>query len=395
MRDWRYDTVIDEVALTDDDTDSLDLPSEGVISKLEIIVHNDNAAAISDVHRRRLAEHITNVLLTGDTNDIIHDLNAMQSRVFAMDTEMKIPPEAARCYDSAPQYSTIPIYFGRYARDEAYGLDLAKWTNVKLALTNDFAATFFTANTGLVEVKALWTFDPEIKPSHYLAKTLVDEQSVPTAGNWARPVILPVRFPIRRIGVEGYIPTGNATTEVGKPVADLKDTITEIKFTKKARKDVIWQDTLAQLFRFNEDEYGHGLHEVYLDHGDPANALWSDTALGEVDAITTSIYGTAPTLVNDWGEAALDFERHLAMTQWPNTAGTHVGINAYGRGYNSTGLFRFYSWTPREIEGDVMDEWLHAGSGRDGVCELRYQIGTLLIEARTLIEQAIPHPEMT
>ena len=395
MKDWRYDTIVDPVALTDADTDSLDLPSEGMISKMEIIISNENVAAISNVHRRRLAEHITNILLTGDTNDILHDLNAMQSRVFAMDTEMKIPPEAARCYDSAEQYSTIPIYFGRYARDEDYGLDLKKWTNVKLALTNDFEATTFTADMGMVEVKALWTFDDDISPSHYLAKTLVDAQSVPTAGNWARPVILPVRFPIRRIGCEGYIPTLNEGATVGSPKATLANSLQEIKFTKKARKDVIWQDTLAQLFRFNEDEYGHGLHEVYLDHGDPANALWSDTALGEVDAVTTSIYGTAPTLVNDWGEAALDFARHLNMTQWPNTAGTHVGINAYGRGYNSTGLFRFYSWTPREIAGDFLDDWLHAGSGRDGVCEIRYQIGDEDVVARTLIEQAIPHPDMS
>jgi len=395
MRDWRYDTIVDPVAMTDDDTDALDLPSEGVISKMEIICNNVNAAAISDVHRRRLAEHITNVLLTGDTNDILHDLNAMQSRTLAMDTEMKIPPEAHRGYDGAAQITTIPIYFGRYARDEAYGLDLSKWTNVKLALTNDFGITFFTPGTGNVTVKALWTFDPEIKPSHYLAKTLVDEQSVPTAGNWAKPVILPVRFPIRRIGIEGYIPTENATTHVGKPEAILAESLSEIKFTKRARKDVIWQDTLAQLFRFNEDEYGHGLHEVYLDHGDPANALWTDTALGEVDALTTALYGVAPTLVNDWAQPALNFERHLTMTQWPNTAGTHSSIDAYGRGYNSTGLFRFYSWTPREIEGDVMDEWLHAGSGRDGVCEIRYQIGDTDVEARTLIEQAIPHPEMS
>jgi hypothetical protein len=395
MKDWRYDTIVDPVALTDDDTDSLDLPSEGVISKIEIICSNVNAALIPASHRRRLAEHITNILLTGDTNDILHDLNAMQSRVFAMDTEMKIPPEAHRGYTAAAQSTTIPIYFGRYARDEAYGLDLAKWTNVKLALTNDFAAAFFDAGEGLVEVKALWTFDPDITPDYYLAKTMVDEQSVPTAGNWARPVILPVRFPIRRIGVEGYIPTLNSSTDVGNPKATLAESISEIKFTKKARKDVIWQDTLAQLFRFNEDEYGHGLHEIYLDHGDPGNALWTDTALGEVDAVTTALYGTAPTLVNDWAQPALDFARHLHMTQWPNTAGTHSSIDAYGRGYNSTGLFRFYSWTPREIAGDMMEEWLHAGSGRDGVCELRYQIGDTDVEARTLIEQAIPHPEMS
>jgi hypothetical protein len=66
---------------------------------------------------------------------------------------------------------------------------------------------------------------------------------------------------------------------------------------------------------------------------------------------------------------------------------------AYGRGYNSTGLFRFYTMTPREIHGDYPDNWLHPGNARDGVCELMYQLGDVDVRARTLIEQAIPHPE--
>lgn len=394
-RDWRYHVAVQPTSITDDDTDQIDLPSEGVISKAEIIISNTNAAAISDVHRRRLAEHITNITVTGDTTDVLHDLNAMQSRVFAMDTEQKIPPEEHRGYDSAVQNTVIPIYFGRYARDEEYGLDLSKWTNVRLAITNDFEATTFTEGTGEVSVRLLWTFNPSIAPAKYLAKTIIDEQAVPTADHWARPVILPVRYPVRRIGIEAYIPTLNTSTDVGSPKATLDTSIEQIKLWKQARKDLIWDDSLRQLMRFNADEYGHDLIECYLDHGDPANALWTDTALADLDAVTEMLYGTAPTLVNDWAESALDFERHHNMTQWPNTAGTHAGLMAYGRGYNSTGLFRFYSWTPREILGDTDEEWLHPGRAGDGTCELMYMIGDTDVQARTLIEQAIPHPATT
>lgn len=391
-RDWRYHVAVQPTAMTDDDTDQIDLPSEGVISKMEIIISNTNVATISDVHRRRLAEHITNITVTGDTTDILHDLNAMQSRVFAMDTEQKIPAEEHRGYDSAVQNTVIPVYFGRYARDERYGLDLSKWTNVRLAVTNDFSDTWFTNLYGEISVRLLWTFNPEIRPEMYLAKTIIDEQSVPTADRWARPIILPVRHAVRRIGVEAYIPTQNATTHVGDPKATLDTSIEEIKFWKQARRDLIWDDSLRQLMRFNEDEYGHGLIEAYLDHGDPTNALWTDTALADLDVVTEMLYGTAPTLVNDWAESALDFERHHNMTQWPNTAGTHAGLMAYGRGYNNTAMIRFYSWTPREIIGDTDEEWLHPGVAGDGVCELMYMIGDTDVQARTLIEQAIPHP---
>jgi len=392
MIDWRYATIVDPLTMTDNDTDNIDLPSEGVISKLEILISNTNAATISDVHRRRLAEHITNLTITGDTTDIIFDMNAMQARGFAMDTEGKIPPEFARCYDSAVQKTVIPIYPGRGPRDHRYGLDLSKWTNVKLSVTNDFTTDWFAADGGEISIRALWTFDPEIRPEMYLAKTTIDEGAVKTADMWTRPVTLPIRYPIRRIGVEGYIPTLNSSTDVGNPKATLATSIEDIKFTKRARKDVIWQDTLAQLFRFNCDEYGHELLESYMDHGDATNALWTDTALGRCEVTEMTIAGTAPTLVNDWPQPALDFERHLAMTQWPATAGTHANITAHGRGYNNMGFFRFYTWTPNELFGDQIEDWLNPGSDGDGVCELIYQIGDVDVKARTHLEQAVPHP---
>ena len=391
--DWRYHVAVEPISLTANDTDQIDLPSEGKISKMEILITAQNAAAIETVGQRRLAEHITNISLTGDTNDIIHDLNGFQTRMMAMDTEQKIPPEEFRGYASAYQNSVFPIYSGRYARDEDFGLDLSKWTNVRLAITNDIELTRFDVDSLECAVRFLWTFDDGINPAAYLAKTIVDEQSVPTVDMWTRPVILPKRFPIRRIGVEGFIPTRIDAGYEGKPKADLVDSVTDIKFTKQARKDMIWHDTLAQLFRWNEDEYGHNLLESYMDHAGAA-PLWTDTMLGQLEAVTDQIYGaqvdaTTPILKI----SALDWERNHGLLTWPTKANSVCGLMASGRGYNSTGLFRFYTMTPREIHGDYPDNWLQPGRGNDGVCELVYQLGSTDVKARTIIEQAIPHPE--
>jgi hypothetical protein len=226
MEDWRYHVAVEPISLTDDDTDQIDLPSEGIISKMEILVSVENHATTHEnFGQRRLAEHLTNLTLTGDTNDIIHDLNGLQSRMFAMDTEQNIPPEEFRGYNDASQNTVIPIYFGRYARDEDFGLDLSKWTNVRLAITNDLDAARFEAGTAELSARFLWTFDDEIKPPAYLAKTIVDEQAIPTANMWTRPVILPKRFPIRRIGIEGFIPTMTGAAEEGKPKAILDESI--------------------------------------------------------------------------------------------------------------------------------------------------------------------------
>jgi len=393
MEDWRYHIAVEPISLTDNDTDQIDLPSEGIISKMEILISVTNAAAIEEVGQRRLAEHITNVNITGDTNDIIHDLNGFQTRLMAMDTEQKIPPEEFRGYLSAAQNTVLPVYFGRYARDENYGLDLSKWTNVRLALTNDLTAARVDVTDIQCSVRFLWTFDDDINPAAYLAKTIVDEQAVPTANMWTRPVILPKRFPIRRIGVEGFIPTNTVSTDEGKPEATLETSITDIKFTKQARKDMIWHDTLAQLFRWNEDEYGHNLIESYMDHGD-ANSNWTDTMLGALEVVVDQNYGaqidaTIPLIKT----SSLDWARHHHLIAWNTKVGAVSGLMASGRGYNSTGLFRFYTMTPREIHGDYVENWLQPGRAEDGVCELVYRIGDTDVRARTLIEQAIPHPE--
>lgn len=392
--DWRYHIAVEPISLTADDTDHIDLPSEGKISKMEILLSVENAATIEAHGQRRLAEHITNLTLTGDTNDILHDLDAMQSRMFAMDTEQNIPPEEFRGYNGGLQNTVIPIYGGRYARDEDFGYDLSKWTNVKLAITNDIEATRFEIETLQASVRFLWTFDSEINPAAYLAKTIVDEQAVTTANMWTRPVILPRRFPIRRIGVEGYIPTEDGTDTHGKPKATLDTSITDIKFTKQARKDMIWHDTLAQLFRWNEDEYGHHLMESYMDHSDdavtPPAVAYTDTMLGRLEAVVDQDYGTIAVATALHKVSSMDWERHHGIMNW--NAGLAAGLVAHGRGYNSTGLFRFYTMTPREIHGDYPDNWLMPGRADDGVCELMYQLGDVDVRARTLIEQAIPHP---
>lgn len=394
MEDWRYHVAVEPITLTDDDTEQIDLPSEGVISKMEILLNVTNLATIENFGQRRLAEHITNVEIRGDTVDIIHDLNAFQSRMFACDTEQMIPPEMFRGYNGAEQYTVIPVYFGRYARDHDYGLDLSKWTNVRLSLTNDSLHDRFVEDDITASVRLLWTFDDEIKPPAYLAKSVIDEQSVTTAGMWARPVIMPVRYPIRRIGVEANIPTITTADEHGKPKADLIDAITELKFYKQARKDLIWDDTLEQLFRFNEDEYGHHLIECYLDMASEVTTdigLYTDTMLGRLENVvnqdyhTEALIATAVPKVSDF-----DFERNHHLWAW-GTADAQ-SLVAHGRGYNTTGLFRFYTYTPREIHGDHEENWLHPGPGRDGVCEIMARIGDTDVDSRILVEQAIPHP---
>jgi len=390
MKDWRYHIAVPATSLTDNATDQIDLPSEGVLSKIEVWLTNRNDNAHQNTPHRRLSEHITNVLITGDTNDIIYNQNCQQGRAFAMDTEAKIPPEKFHGYGAKGQWTCLPIYFGRYARDEQYGLDLSKWTNTRLAITNDFTATYFQAGEGEVVVRALWTFDPSIKPTHYLAKTIMDEQSVPSAGRWTRPVILPDSYPIRRVGVEGHIDVETiGDTYPGKPKASREDAIPDMKFWKMSRRDLIWHDMLGNLWRFNEDEYAHHLIETYQDGG--GSNMYTDTMLGYPETLTSTTQGDTAVAATAGPAFADDQETDIQVRAWNTTDWS--GIFAAGNGYNSTGFFRFYSMKPYEVEFDNVNEWLQPGIPGEKTCELIYYLNTATyVQARTHIEQAVPHP---
>lgn len=385
MKDWRYHVAIPSTALTDNDTDQFDFPKEGVISKAELYIYNRNANAMQHGINRRLSNHITNVKVTGDTNDIIYEENCQQGRAWAVDTELKIPSEKFHGYGAKGQWTCLPIYTGRNPRDENYGLDLSKWTNVRLSLTNDFAAAYFQAGEATLTMRVLWTQDPTIKPTHYLAKTIIDDQSVPAAGTHARPVILPDRYPIRRVAVEGHVDVDAD----GKPRTSASNCIREMEFWKMGRADVIWNDRLTNLWRFNEDEYGHHLTEDYQDGGG-AN-MYTDTMLGYPETLTEAVQGDVSAAAVAGSAFADDQYRNIQVRAWPTT--DWAAIAAYGNGYNETGFFRFYSMKPYDLATDNVTQWLRPGVEGEKVCELRYMLNyATYAHARTHIEQAVPHP---
>jgi len=385
MKDWRYHVAIPSTSLTDNDTDQFDLPKEGVISKIELYIYNRNANAMQNGTSRRLSEHITDVEIRGDTNDIIFDANCQQGRAWAVDTELNIPAEKFHGYGAKGQWTCLPIYFGRYPRDEQYGLDLSKWTNVRLSITNDFTTTYFQSGEANITMRVLWTQDQSIKPTHYLAKTIIDDQSVPQAGTWARPVILPDRYPIRRVAVEGHVDVDSD----GKPKTTASNCIRDMFFYKQARADVIWHDRLSNLWRFNEDEYGHELRETYQDGG--GSNMYTDTMLGYPETLTSTTQGDTAAAATAGPAFADDQNRNIQVRAW--NASDWAAIAAYGNGYNETGFFRFYSMKPYELEFDTVQHWLKPGTPGEGVCELLYQINfATYAHARTHVEQAVPHP---
>lgn len=390
MKDWRYHVAIPTTAMTDDDTDQYDLPSEGILSKLEIYLYARNANAMQNGANRRVSNHITNVEIRGDTNDVIFDENTQQGRAWAVDTELRVPPEKFHGFGAKGQWTVLPIYFGRYARDENYGLDLSKWTNVRLSITNDFTTTFFQTKESTITVRALWTFDPTIKPGHYLAKTIIDDQSVSQAGTWARPVILPDRFPIRRVAVEGHVDVeGSSDSYPGKRRTTSSNCIRDMIFYKMGRRDIIWHDRLSNLWRFNEDEYGHHLTEEFQDGG--GTNMYMDTMLGYPETLTEAVQGDTTAAACAGSAFADDQQRVMLVRAWPTT--DWAAVAAYGNGYNETGFFRFYSMKPYELDTDTVDQWLQPGARGEKVCELLYYLNlATYVHARTHVEQAIPHP---
>jgi len=119
--------------------------------------------------------------------------------------------------------------------------------------------------------------------------------------------------------------------------------------------------------------------------------MYTDTMLGYPETLTSTTQGDTAIAATAGPAFADDQERNIQVRAWNAT--DWAAIAAVGYGYNETGLFRFYSMKPYELETDRVDQWLRPGAAGEGVCELLYYLNlATYVHARTHIEQAVPNP---
>ncbi len=199
---WQEQYIRESIALTLNSTYQLDLPENGILGALLIKIEGNNYTGHGqDAPEWRVLDNITKieVILNGAT--ICKSLRGDMIQATAFYDNGIVAPDLWRHYATNSQYGFFLLNFGRYLYDPLVGLNLAKFANVELRITNDADAT---AEFSSLTVSILGYFlreGPAAGPIGFMrTETWREWTTVRAATEY---LDLPTEFPIRRIILQG------------------------------------------------------------------------------------------------------------------------------------------------------------------------------------------------
>jgi len=197
MAFWQRELLRDGVSMTFGQTYELDLPKNGWLSSLALYVRSvANAGALSSALRWRLFEYISKIEVIADGSQIIKSYDGRQAVASAFFDDEIEPLAKWGNYSGVTHRQLIPIHFGRRFWDEVYGLDLSRYNQVTLKITNDATSTQFTTDITL-SVIAYWLRSGAAAPAGHFREE--EWKLYAPVNGQIEYMTLPTLLPIRRI----------------------------------------------------------------------------------------------------------------------------------------------------------------------------------------------------
>ncbi|MCP4208146.1 MAG: hypothetical protein GY767_13995 [Shimia sp.] len=227
-----------------------DLPKSGLLTGLLFEVSGScvsgATAATADTW---LADFLEKVEILGNGAEVIASLDWEHIAYLTYLAQSKMPPTFWRNYATATQFEQQMMLFGRSLGDTQFGLDLSRWKNVEIRMTNDTSSTYHSAALSL-DVKLI--FIEELAgafPGGYIRAE--EFRSWTTVQNATEYLDLPDAFPMRGIHLQ-LIPDidGNYLAET-----NAHNNADDIELAVRARAHRIFKGGADHLFHHNHFEF--------------------------------------------------------------------------------------------------------------------------------------------
>ena len=194
---WQREILRDGISMTFAQTYELDLPKSGLLGSLILYARSTAVSgAFATAIKWRLIDYISKIEVIGDGAEVIKSFDGRQALASAFYDDFREPVSMWRTYSTTSQRQFIPIHFGRGFLDELYGLDLSRFNQVTLKITNDASASQFATDITL-SVMGLWLRDAPAAFGGYFREEEWKTWA-PVANGWEYNE-LPIALPIRRI----------------------------------------------------------------------------------------------------------------------------------------------------------------------------------------------------
>ncbi|KKL09137.1 hypothetical protein LCGC14_2568860 [marine sediment metagenome] len=195
--------VRENVGMTLNDTYLLDLPKSGRLMSLLIRITGSQVSGYGQGEAAwRIIDKISKLEVLGDGSEIIKSLTGYQVQALAFYDQGITSPDKWRNYATNMQQCYLLVNFGRWMGDVEMGLDLGRFSNVELRLTNTAtAASHFSDLT--VSILGYYLREPGGVP--YLGYIRSEEwRAWTTVQDETQYLELPTQLPIRRVMLRAF-----------------------------------------------------------------------------------------------------------------------------------------------------------------------------------------------
>lgn len=315
---WRIWRKVKDQLVTWEDTDEYDLPESGLLSAILIHMGGKNSSDLQAQVKQPLIKHISKIEVVGDGDQTLYELSGEQCKAHTFYNDGYIQPETRTLYGNQYQRTMLAVEFGRYLGDLEYMVDLSKWSDLKLKVTNTITTTQFTTALMKNDIAFMLAEGNAPVPSQYL-KTWEFSGDKPNADGQYVNKTLPKRYDYRRIMYQ-LDPDLNASTNAA--TNDPNGDSYEFKFGFKEMKEVLFDCRPRDMMRFNARQFGKIRPGMKIT---PSTTLYADMIGGYIENITF-----APIFQGTGADKEVaQFEDENARFQKQNYAGTSTFVNVH------------------------------------------------------------------
>jgi hypothetical protein len=244
---WQLEGLRTGISMTFNQLYELELPRNGQLGTLLLYVRStQNGQPFLAAKRKwRLIDYISKIEVIGDGSTVIKSFDGRQALANAFYDDGREPVSMWRHYSNTPHRQWIPLNFGRWFWDELYGLDLSRFNQVNLKITNDATATEFTTDI-TVDVYAHWLREGAGGFQGYFRE---EEWKIWTPVAAATEYNdLPVGLPIRRILLRNR-PAVDAADVINN--SSMHRLMSDIDFTFRTGQTRVYKGSLEALGHFS------------------------------------------------------------------------------------------------------------------------------------------------
>ena len=311
----KHDRFYKTKALTNNDTDTLDLQESGIVSGINLVFSALTAAGIQANNKARIIDHITTIEVTDGADGKMFSLTGQELKALNFFMTGKVPHEVAPLYGGFTQRTNVLIPFGAYLGDPNHALDLAAWDKVQVEITNDATTAMWAAAALNVDMQVITLADMAAKPAGYY-KSYEWRNNKPAADGQHVYHDLPSKDLIRRYFVQvdpDLAATGDPTND---PAADANN----LKLTFRQEQEVVWDHRPKDIMRANALIYGNAQTQARYF---PSTTQYADLALAYVAGMSGSIGNF--TSGDSFTTIPVIEDNNTRFTKW-GSIGTAAGV---------------------------------------------------------------------